>query len=83
MFNVYIGHSPLEGDTGVHIPHQVKYSDCLHLVFKTINNNVLILINLYCNVLILIYLKNHLNIAGRLSLHKALSTLKQIKLEEF
>ncbi len=33
-------------------------------------NNVLVLINLYCNVLILIYLKNHLNIAGRLSLHK-------------
>ncbi len=26
-------------------PHQVKYSDCLHLVFKPINNNVHILIN--------------------------------------
>ncbi len=36
-------------------PHQLKYSDCLHLVFKPINNNVLVLINLYCNVLILIY----------------------------
>ncbi len=38
-------------------PHQVKYSDCLHLVFKPINNNVLILINLYCTVLINIFKK--------------------------
>ncbi len=36
-------------------PYQVKYSDCLHLVFKPINDNVLVLIHLYCNVLILIY----------------------------
>ncbi len=49
--------------------HHVQYSDCLHLVFKAINN-VLILIYVYCNVLILIYFKNHLNIDGRLSLHK-------------
>ncbi len=38
-------------------PHQVKYSDCLHLVFKPINNNVLVLINLYCTVLINIFKK--------------------------
>ncbi len=37
-------------------PHQVQYSDCLHLVFMPINNNVLVLIDLYCNVLILIYI---------------------------
>ncbi len=37
-------------------PHQVKYSDYLHLVFNVlINNNVLVLINFCCNVLILIY----------------------------
>ncbi len=33
-------------------PHQVQYSDCLHLVFKPINNNVLVITNLDCNVLI-------------------------------
>jgi len=62
MFHVYIGHSP---------PGKIF----LHLVFKPINNNVLIIIHLYCNVLILIYKKNHPNIAGRLSLHKLKHTL--------
>ncbi len=66
--------------------HQVQYSDCLHLVFKPINNNVLVLIHLYCNELILIYY-NNLNIAGILSLHKlTLSTVKKLnikKIEEF
>ncbi len=34
--------------------HQVQYSECLHLVFSPINNNVRLLIHLYCNVLILV-----------------------------
>ncbi len=62
-------------------PHQVQYSDYLHLVFKPMNINVLILIHLYCNVLNI--LNNNLNIAGRLSLHKLTrsSNIKKLKLE--
>ncbi len=50
-------------------PHQVKYSDCLHLVFKPINNNVLVLIHLCCIVLILIQVHlNKLECRGKVNL---------------